>query len=176
MANAQPRDLVAPLGFQLGVETDALPYDEWWVGSLKSNNQTVFWAEAADFVADITQELMTLSHDGDVVACQIDEDGQTSNAVCYEGGRIKWQIKAGADTDSVVASGRLPSAFENVAQEFANQPLSVPVETAAIVSGFNPETDLKSSAFSRLFRIMAGAEAKTEPKPKRGFFAKLFGR
>lgn len=178
LTNTPPRDLVVPLGFKLGVETDALPYDEWFVGSLKSNNQTVFWSETADFVTDITNELMTLSHDSDVIACQIDEDGESASATCFSDGRVKWRIEAGPDADSVVATGRLPSSFERAAQDFIDKPLSIPTETAAIVSGFNPETDLKSSAFNRLFRITAATdgELSSPSSAKRGLLGKIFGR
>lgn len=176
VATMRPRDLVAPLGFRLGVETDALPYDEWWTGTMKSNGQTVFWSEAEEFVADVANDLMTMSQVSDVVACRVDEDGQTSSAVCYANGHVKWQITATADAEELIATGDLPAEYGQVLKDFADQPFAVPLETAAAVSGFNHEIDMTNSAFRQFFRIMAATDAPATPAPKRGFFAKFLGR
>jgi len=175
VAPVLPKSLVNPLGFRLGVETDALPYDEWWTGTLKSNEQSVFWAEAEDFVADVSAEIAALSQSGPVVACRVDEDGQKSSAICYESGRIKWQIESGPTTASMIATGDLPDAYATLLEEFADKPLLIPTETAASVSGFNHETDLSNRAFSRFFRIVAASEVTETPVAKPGFFKKLFG-
>lgn len=175
VAPCLPRDIVAPLGFQLGVETDALPYEEWFVGTLKENNQTLFWSEAEEFVSDVSAELAALSKTGDVIVCRVDEDAQTSQATCYHGGRKIWDIVKEAGADSLTATGDLPPSYVSVLEDLADKPFEVPLEVAKGVCGFRYDLDLVNRNFIRFFRITEATEAPPVA-PKRGFFAKLLGR
>ena len=170
-----PRDLVRPLGFGLGVETDALPYDEWWVGTLKTNGQSVLWSETLDFVADVDAELTALSNDADIVACRVDEDAQVCAAVYYQNGHRKWEISCGASAESLVATGDLPDPFADILKNHGDKPQMIPIETVAAVSGFQYDIDLMNRRFSRFFRITADQQAAA-PNPPKGFIAKLMGR
>lgn len=183
-----PRDLVKPLGFQLGIETDALPYDEWWVGTLKSNGLTVFWSEAEDFVDDVAGELAALSRGADVYSCRVNETSMHAQAVCYASGREKWRINwrgdEGAVPENLVASGALPDGFAALVQkqtdaqaQSANtdQFFEIPLEAVASTAGFRHDYDMTNAAFSRFFRITE-AKAGDLPPPKKGFLAKLLGR
>lgn len=183
-----PRDLVQPLGFQLGVETDALPYDEWWVGTLKSNGMTVFWSEAADFVDDVSAELMRLSHDGEIYACSVIETAMHAQIVTYANGHEKWRVHwrgdDGPKPENLVASGALPVGFaplleKQTAAQMADPDkdhfIEIPLELASAAAGFRHDFDMTNKAFSRVFRI-AEAQGNIAPSPKKGLFAKLLGR
>jgi len=170
-----PKELVKPLGFELGVETDALPYDEWWVGTLKSNNHTVFWAEADDFIGDVASELSMLSENNDIIAYELNEDAGRSFAVCYKDGRARWKVNMDPASEGLVATGMLPSFYAGIAETHAHQPMLIPLETAASMSGFNHETDLTNSAFTRFFRITAPTASHAVPA-KKGLMARLLGR
>lgn len=188
IAPALPRDLVQPLGFQLGVETDALPYDEWWVGTLKSNGKTVLWAEAEEFVDDVTAELSTLSAGGEVYACRVNETAMYAQAVCYAKGHEKWRITWRGDQgpvpENLVASGALPDGFAALLQKQtdaqAQDPkidhfFEIPLEMVSSEAAFRHDYDMTNSAFSRFFRITESTGAPA-PTPKKGLFAKLLGR
>lgn len=183
-----PRDLVKPLGFKLGIETDALPYDEWWVGTLKSNGLTVFWSEVEDFVDDVSGELAALSQQGEVYACSVNETVMFAQAVCYAQGHEKWRIVWDGDgelvAENLVASGALPDGFAALLQKQSDAQaqdhevdhfFEVPLEMVSAAVGFRHDYDTTNKAFSRFFRI-AESTGEVAPAPKKGFLAKLFGR
>jgi hypothetical protein len=185
---AKPRDLVQQLGFQLGVETDALPYDEWWVGTLKSNGLTVFWAEAEDFVDDVASELAALSRDGEAYACRVNETVMHAQAVCYANGHEKWRIawrgEEGPMPENLVASGSLPEGFAALLQEKTELQaqdtktdhfFEIPLDMVSAAAGFRHDYDMTNNAFSRFFRIIEATDAPAAAQ-KKGFLSKLLGR
>lgn len=188
IAPIMPRDLVPPLGFQLGIETDALPYDEWWVGTLRSNDMTVFWSEAEEFVTDVTTELAQLSQTGDVYACRVNETSMHALAICYSQGHEKWRIEwRGQDgplPENLVASGALPEGFASLVQKQTEAQaqdattdyfFEVPLDVVSTAAGFRHDYDMTNKAFSRFFRITE-ATGSIAVAPKKGILAKLFGR
>ena len=190
IAPVTPRDLVKPLGFQLGIETDALPYDEWWVGNLKSNGLTVLWSEAEDFVDDVSAELAALSKSGEVYACRVNETMMHAQAVCYANGHEKWRIswrgEDGPKPENLLATGALPDGFaallEKQTQTQADDAtvdhfFEIPLEMVSATAAFRHDYDATNKAFSRFFRIAEAQDApEPEPVAKKGLLARLLGR
>lgn len=188
IAPVSPKKLVQPLGFQLGVETDALPYDEWWVGTLKSNGLTVFWSEAEGFVKDVAGDLAALSQNGDVYACSVNETNMHARAVCYAKGHEKWRIEwrgdHGPNSENLVASGSLPEGFAASLEKRTEAQsgdtkkdhfFEIPLDMVSASTGFRHDYDMTNKAFSRFFRITEATDAPANPARK-GLLAKLLGR
>ncbi|SEW45262.1 hypothetical protein SAMN04488515_3310 [Cognatiyoonia koreensis] len=186
----QPRDVVAPLGFRIGVETDALPYDEWWVGTLKSNGMTVLWSEAEEFAASVKSELAAMSKTAPVYACTVNETVMSSDASCYQGGHKVWQVtwhgEDGINKENLVATGALPDGFSEIRdrltarqdaeQDAVDHMFEIPLEAVASIAGFRHDNDLTNGTFARFFRITTADDVKTMKPVKRSLLAKIFGR